>query len=384
MNKRKIIIISPGVNFKLGPINNLFHTLADRATICGIFKGDVSNTLSIFDCLSNSPRSVEIPRITGSHTLDAILETRRVLRQIVSNNTNYNNAIFLFVNSDSSLVSTILPKDSKIVALMLELPMRFRSSRYRENKFVKHATLHLYYNILSLYEEKVLTHARFIIVPNEERAFLMSDLYNKDTYVIENFPRFDIIERYRKLTDKNVSMPYNSIRWVYNGNLSPQRKIIDIVRFAQVMPNVEVDLYGKFSSRIFEKEILRSISTTKGANYLGVLPNEKIIEIISKYQFGLLPYSFLNANNLLCSPLKLYEFLLRGVPVIATPNPPLRRIILKYKCGILWNFKDRSIISKMLESDYLQLRMSAIEAFEDMFDGFQKNIQEIAERILNL
>lgn len=384
VKKRKIVVISPGVSYKHGLINTLCHILDNNARICGIFKGNIPNTLLVFDCLSNNSQFIKIPRITRIHTLDSILETKRILRQIVSTNADCDNTVFLFVNSDSSLVSTILPKDSKIVVLMLELPMRFRSRWHKENKFVKHTALHLYYNILSLYEEKVLTHAQFVIVPNEERATLMSDLYNKDIYIIENFPRFDIIEKYKKLTDKNVSMSHNSVRCVYNGSLSPERKILNVVNLSQMMPNVEIDFYGKFSSKVFEKKFRNSIAISKGINYLGVLPNEKMIEVISDYQFGLLPYSFLNANNLLCSPLKLYEFLLRGVPVIATPNPPLQRIILKYKCGILWNFKDESIATKIFKLDYLQLRKSAIDAFNDMFDIFQIHIQEVANRILNL
>jgi hypothetical protein len=46
---------------------------------------------------------------------------------------------------------------------------------------------------------------------------------------------------------------------------------------------------------------------------------EELAKLVASFDVGLMPYDCTEMKNLHCSPLKLYDYFLAGLPVVATP-----------------------------------------------------------------
>lgn len=136
----------------------------------------------------------------------------------------------------------------------------------------------------------------------------------------------------------------------YIGGISVERGIKEVLEALTLTKNnVSLTLAGKFHSPKLEQEITNDIGWQK-TNFLGFLGRSEIKELLSTTQIGLVTLhptiSYLDSL-----PVKLFEYMCAGIPVIASDFPLWREIVLKHNCGLCVDPQDPKAIAKAI--DYL-------------------------------
>lgn len=163
---------------------------------------------------------------------------------------------------------------------------------------------------------------------------------NKKSININNFP---IISEFKNSQTKK------SINYiVYSGGISKQRGIVEILK---AIENSEINLLlaGEFLDPSLESE-LKALKGWENVNYLGFLKRNEISSLYEKANVGMVTlHPTLNYKDSL--PVKMFEYMAAGIPIIASDFQKWKEIIINHNCGITVNPNDPNEIKKAI--DYL-------------------------------
>lgn len=131
----------------------------------------------------------------------------------------------------------------------------------------------------------------------------------------------------------------------YIGGLFPIRGIKEIIR-ALEYTEARLVLAGEFLTPEFEAE-MRQLGHWDRIDYLGVVGREKIAEILFSSVAGLVTLhptaSFKEAY-----PIKLFEYMLAGLPVIASDFELWEEFVLEHNCGLMVDPLDPKAIAEKI------------------------------------
>jgi glycosyltransferase involved in cell wall biosynthesis len=179
---------------------------------------------------------------------------------------------------------------------------------------------------------------------------------NPNTVVVHNFPMLDEIA-------PNGALPWNERlpAVAYIGSISERRGIREILQALALLPPdnpAQMMLAGTFSPAELRTELMRLPGWAR-VKYLRVLNRPSVANLLSRVRLGLLVLqpepNFRNAM-----PIKLFEYMAAGIPVIASDFPLWRQIIGDAGCGLLVDPQDPQAIARAME--YLLSHDSEAEA----------------------
>ncbi len=153
----------------------------------------------------------------------------------------------------------------------------------------------------------------------------------KKTVTVQNFPAVSEFDRDR-LTPYAARPP----QIVYLGVLATTRGVIEMVRsMALLPPSLEARMVwaGTFSPRELETEV-RQMPGWERVDFLGWKGRGEIAEMLSNSRVGIAPLhptpSYVQAW-----PIKMFEYMAAGLPVIVSDFPLWREIVGGAECGLL-------------------------------------------------
>lgn len=149
---------------------------------------------------------------------------------------------------------------------------------------------------------------------------------------IDNYPSVRASETFKRAPQKRI---------IYLGAMSRIRGLVEVIEafalLADGHPGWELCLVGVCRPPEFEDE-LRALAAERHVatrvRFVPWVPYEQKEKLLSEAAMGLvtyLPY----ANNTSCLPNKLFEYMLAGVPVIASDFPLYREVVEPGRCGLL-------------------------------------------------
>jgi glycosyltransferase involved in cell wall biosynthesis len=130
-------------------------------------------------------------------------------------------------------------------------------------------------------------------------------------------------------------------KMIYLGAMSRARGLVEVVEaFARVVkqhPTWKLSLVGSARPAVFAEE-LKALAKERGAGvhveFVPWVPYDRKERLSSEASIGLvtyLPYS----NNTSCLANKLFDYMLVGLPVIASDFPLYRQVVETSRCGLL-------------------------------------------------
>jgi len=136
-----------------------------------------------------------------------------------------------------------------------------------------------------------------------------------------------------------ISELSNSIAWeqrlnevCYIGAIAKIRGIKEIVKAMEFTDSVELNLAGRFVESDVEKEV-KSYDGWSKVNELGFLNREGIAKVLQDSKVGLVTlHPIINYQDAL--PVKMFEYMLSGIPVISSNIKLWQDIVEDAECGI--------------------------------------------------
>ena len=150
------------------------------------------------------------------------------------------------------------------------------------------------------------------------------------TTVIYNYPILDelVIENPLPQADKEKAC-------VYVGGISPERGFYQMVDAIGKSPNVMLNVVGQVNSADFQKYISEK-NLEKQVFLVGRQGRNEVARYLNKARLGLV-LLHPTQNHFWSYPIKMFEYMSIGLPVIASDFPQWREIIEKSDCGLLVN-----------------------------------------------
>lgn len=163
---------------------------------------------------------------------------------------------------------------------------------------------------------------------------------NNNCMDINNYPKVE--EFYFKL---DLTKKENAV--CYIGSIAAIRGIKEIVRAMEFVGDIKLLLAGDFR----EKDVEAEVKTYNGwgkVEELGFVDREGVADIMSRSIAGLVTlHPIINYQDAL--PVKMFEYMAAGLPVIASNIPLWQGIIDDAKCGICVDPMDSKAIAQAIE-----------------------------------
>lgn len=189
------------------------------------------------------------------------------------------------------------------------------------------------------YEKKYLKDADLVLAANIERAEIMKDYFKLDSVpvVFDNVHRID--DQYDKLECEKKLDHYfvdGSFNILFAGGIGAERHTYDYIRGVyntKVKCNLVI---AGSASEIACKQFEDLIKELKMDNvhYVGMLTRAELRYCMHKSQASVVVFDKKSYNTIFCASGKCYESLFEGVPILASENPPLKRLCSEYMIGV--------------------------------------------------
>jgi glycosyltransferase involved in cell wall biosynthesis len=209
-----------------------------------------------------------------------------------------------------------------------------------------------------------------VITVNDVLAKQYSKI-NADVHVIPNYPDLQPISH----KVRNFDMPLIA----YVGTVTKERGVFEVIQayedVVKQVPEAGLLIMGGFISKKFES-FMRNYVENKGltgVEITGHLPYDVAMSRLADVTIGMAVLQPID-RYLKAVPVKLFEYMMNGIPVIASDFPFIREIVDSSECGILVDPVEVEQISvammKLVADSELSFKMSnnGRKAVESMYN----------------
>jgi glycosyltransferase involved in cell wall biosynthesis len=156
---------------------------------------------------------------------------------------------------------------------------------------------------------------------------------------------------------------------LYLGYVAEQRGAFELIEALSLLPeNYVLAVLGDGDVRERLEERINQLKLGRRVAFLGLVPREQVPSLVVGADIGLVTQKPVAVNETNCSPNRLSDYLMGGLPLALSDLPFLRWFVETYECGALFDPRDpRSMaqaIRGMFEDSerFAALRRKALEA----------------------
>jgi glycosyltransferase involved in cell wall biosynthesis len=234
-------------------------------------------------------------------------------------------------------------------------------------------TLPLWYrHLLRLQEHVLIRFTDRVTTVNPFIAEVMEKRYEREIdEVILNCPPFDPVEDVEARPGQTVCEKFdidpNVPVILYSGGLSTQRGLENLVMAMADVPDVVLVILGEGPLR----EDLEAIAARSGIServyFSEFVPHEEVPTFIASADIGVVPYERVGTNHFLCSPSKLFHYIMAEVVVVGSEYPFLSHVINDNAIGDTFDPKDKTSMTAAIKD---------MVKNPDRFERHRKNVAE--------
>ncbi|HON27682.1 MAG TPA: glycosyltransferase family 4 protein [Mesotoga infera] len=164
--------------------------------------------------------------------------------------------------------------------------------------------------------------------------------------ILPNFPDTQLLESMR-----NKKKDGEDVRFVYSGSIDVDRSIVEMIEAFVMLRkkyHIRLDLLGPIHDKSLRDYITEKESQTDGLAYRGTLAHNDALEIVSESDVGLM-VMHRGRSKEMSSPLKMYEYLGLGLPIIASDFRKWREVLDEKPCALFVDPDSPSDIAEKME-----------------------------------
>jgi len=171
--------------------------------------------------------------------------------------------------------------------------------------------------------------------------------------IAKKFKRFtsniEVVFNYPIISELISESPWNDRKdeVCYVGGLTHRRGIHNMVEAAK-RSRMKLNLAGKFNDPSYGESVKR-MSGWNNTNFYGYVDRNKIRELFSRSKIGLLNLLW-TKNHEISQPIKMYEYMLAGLPIVYSDFEEWRKVLQPLNCGIAVPHDDVNAISEAIKT----------------------------------
>ena len=215
-----------------------------------------------------------------------------------------------------------------------------------------------------------------------ERATIMREYFElkKTPLVFDNIHRIDDVYDQEKC-DQKLSHFFadGAFNILFAGGIGAERHTYDYIRaFANVKVKSNLIIAGSASEMAIKQyeELVRELKMNN-VHYVGMLTRAELRYCMQKSQGSVVVFDKKSYNTIYCASGKCYESLFEGVPILASENPPLKRLCEEEKVGV--SNDDFAAGIEMLQKDYDYYAENAKRYVNNL--GYEKRVEVLHSAI---
>ena len=203
--------------------------------------------------------------------------------------------------------------------------------------------------------------------------------------VIYNCPNYEEI--------KFAKPNQQKIKILYQGRYALNRGLEQLTESARYLPeNAEISFRAIKDPAIEKKliDITKQYRVESKVKFLNAAPMNAMVKAAKSADIGVIPYVPVHIDNQLCSPNKLFEYMMAGLALAVSDLPVLRYFVKKYKNGVLFNPRSPQSIAQALNylishpEELSQMKRNSLKAAEELnWEKEQKKLINIYRTIIN-
>ncbi|CAM3417216.1 glycosyltransferase family 4 protein [Zobellia roscoffensis] len=257
---------------------------------------------------------------------------------ILSKALELNADIFHFHDPELLRIGTNLKKKGKIVIYDSheDVPRQVLDKAYLPS-FLRRPLS----KIIERYENKIVSQLSGVVTvtPNLERRFLIT---NKNVVQVCNFPK---IQEFEIVGSQNI-VKEDAVCYV--GAISKVRGVLNMVDAMRFSNGAKLLLGGKFENEGLREETVKS-KGWKNVEELGFLSRDEVRVTLEKSVAGLVVLeptkSYVDSI-----PVKMFEYMIAGIPVVASDFSYWRELIEKENCALFVDPQKPEDIGKAIKT----------------------------------
>lgn len=181
----------------------------------------------------------------------------------------------------------------------------------------------------------------------------------------------------------------NPVKILYQGRYEATRGLEELIMASDfVKGNAQVYFRG-YGSLEGNLKVMTRQKKIRNLIFLKPVAMNSLVQMASFVDIGVIPYLPVNVNNQLCSPNKLFEYMMGGLALACSDLPEMRKIIKKYQNGVLFDPREpKSIaraLNKMVKNSRLltQMKENSLGAAKELnWEKEEKKLVRIYEDLL--
>ncbi len=252
--------------------------------------------------------------------------------------------VLLHDNDCSVLIPFIrkyFPK-TKIVYDSSELFIPMQGEKKKSRDKTESYLLYLKQRLTSFrgkYEKRYLRDTDVVVAANIERARIMKEYFNlrEAPLVFDNIHRIDD-EFDREACEKKLSQYFadDVFNILFAGGIGVERHTYDYIRaVSRVNTPCRLIIAGSTSdTAVAQYKDLVSELKMDNVFYVGMLTRAELRYCMHRSQASVIVFDKKSYNTIYCASGKCYESLFEGVPILASENPPLKRLCQEMGVGV--------------------------------------------------
>ncbi len=163
------------------------------------------------------------------------------------------------------------------------------------------------------------------------------------TILLQNFPHPQEVAFFR-----NRSYQERPFRVLYAGSITRVRGLMEMVQAMEYLKNhsLQLVLIGEFAPSNLRLEV-EQIPGFSRVEYLGYKSRPETLEVLAQSRIGLVVLHPI-PSFLVSQPTKMYEYMMAGIPFVASDFPLWRASLNGEECGLFVNPLDPQAIAKAI------------------------------------
>lgn len=236
-------------------------------------------------------------------------------------------------------------------------------------------------NSLKVMFGEIIKHATIVTAVSQHLVDSIENIYTTKANILPNGIDINMFihkPEYDKPIDELIE--YERPLYGFVGALTSWIDFELLLKLASEIQKGTLVLVGPVIESAVPRELLKKLSEHKRVTFLGARPYDQVPHFLHQFDVLLLPRNYL-PHSLASDPLKIYEYLATGKPIVSTSIPSVKRFSdIIYVCDTHSDFITHVFLSQkewsIQKSDYARKRsmnMTWEKRVEKMFELFNAN-----------